>query len=245
MRKSFTVVLCALSISYVVLGAGVVQAGALAPGSSVGGKTVTEWTIEWNKWCYSFPGTVPHPFGTGAMLDQAVNQPAGDVFLLSGSTSGDVTRSFSVPAGKFLLVPIITIEWSQHESPDLTPDQIRALNHSFAEGVTELHTTLDGVNVPDLFAHRHVVDDAYSFDFVADNIFGVPAGPSGQAFSDGYYLILEPLSPGVHTLVFGGSGETSVFGKYAVNINDTITVVPEPGIVGLWGAALLLGRRRK
>jgi hypothetical protein len=38
------------------------------------------------------------------------------------------------------------------------------------------------------------------------NLFRLPAGTYAPAVADGYYLLLAPLRPGVHTIAFGGTG---------------------------------------
>jgi hypothetical protein len=39
-----------------------------------------------------------------------------------------------------------------------------------------------------------------------ENLFEAPAGTYKPAVADGYYLLLLPLRPGVHTIAFGGTG---------------------------------------
>lgn len=46
----------------------------------------------------------------------------------------------------------------------------------------------------------------FSLTFPADNLFGLPPGTYKPAVQDGYYLLLAPLSPGLHTIEFGGTG---------------------------------------
>ena len=38
------------------------------------------------------------------------------------------------------------------------------------------------------------------------NLFGIDAGDYAPAVADGFYLLLAPLSPGRHTITFGGTG---------------------------------------
>jgi hypothetical protein len=61
------------------------------------------------------------------------------------------------------------------------------------------------------------------FDFNApeDNILGVPGGGSGQAVSDGIYLMLRPLPAGQHTVRFGGTFDAFDF---TLDITYHITV---------------------
>jgi hypothetical protein len=63
----------------------------------------------------------------------------------------------------------------------------------------------------------------FGFNAPADNILGVPGGGSGEAVSDGVYLMLHPLSRGEHTLRFGGTFDD--FG-FSLDITYHITVAP-------------------
>jgi hypothetical protein len=45
----------------------------------------------------------------------------------------------------------------------------------------------------------------FSFTFPENNLFGASAGPS-QSVADGYYVFLQPLSPGKHDISFKAVG---------------------------------------
>lgn len=51
---------------------------------------------------------------------------------------------------------------------------------ALANQIDQLHATIDGAAVPDLFSHREVSPD-FSAVIAANNAFGEPAGPSGIA----------------------------------------------------------------
>jgi hypothetical protein len=113
--------------------------------------------------------------------------------------------------------------------------------------IDSLHATLDGTTITStiLFGHREVSPN-FAFVAAAGNQVGISgSGNSGIAVADGYFLMLDPLTPGTHVLNFGG-GSTS-FGL-TINETDTITVppVPEPSALLLLslGSLLLLLRRR-
>jgi hypothetical protein len=44
----------------------------------------------------------------------------------------------------------------------------------------------------------------------ADNIFGLPAGTAGQSVGHGWVTLLNPLTPGTHTIVIGGTITTQI-----------------------------------
>jgi hypothetical protein len=59
-----------------------------------------------------------------------------------------------------------------------------------------------------------------------NNIFAVPAGTYGPTVSDGYYLILKPLTKGQHTIEFAGSipNPNAPFGSVEINVEYTLNI---------------------
>jgi hypothetical protein len=193
------------------------------PGASVAGKTVAEWSAAWWQWAAALapPGD---PFSDTTGHFASLNQ-SGPVFFLAGSPSGVNRREFMVPPGTYILVPLLAGEYSQLELGfDKTESQIRQSAQQQADQIDSLHATLDGTTISStvLFTHREATPD-FSFVAVANNQVGIFAvGDSGIAVADGYFLMLDPLSPGTHTLNYGGGA--SAFGAYA-DETDTITVL--------------------
>lgn len=205
----------------------------LPAGSTVDGKTIGQYTGEaWQ----AIVGT--------AATENGVLGSDGSVVFINGSAGTPANRTFSVPEGKYLLVPLLVGEQSQLELGfDKSAAQVRAAAKDQANAIDELHAKIDGQDVPNLFDHREASPD-FSFTSVAGNSGGVPPGDSGIAVADGYWLLLAPPTPGTtFTINFGGG--ISAFG-FAVDVTDTITVVPEPGSLAAIGAsALMLIRRRR
>ena len=91
--------------------------------------------------------------------------------------------------------------------------------------VSALQASLDGESVPILPSYRGT-SNMYSF---AGNLTGDPnlqqafdpclTGSQQKAVSDGYWLLLAPLSLGQHTLQFGGT----LFGNSEI-VTYTLTV---------------------
>lgn len=225
------------------------HAGAvvLPPGSVVEGRTIGDWGAEFWRWSFGF--SAPNdPFNdpTGALAN--MNQTA-PVFFVAGTTGGFSDRSFTVPAGHYLLIPLLVAEFSQLELGDfsLSEAQIRAEVNGLVDLIDELHASIDGVDVPDLFSHRSE-SAAFEYEAAPNNIIGVPPGNSGIAVAGGYWLLLTPLAAGeTHALEFGGG--VSAF-DYRVNVLANITAVPEPSTLALASLPLsaigfLASRRRR
>lgn len=238
----------------------------LAPGSIVAGKSIAAWSADWWTWAWNSPaGSDPLSDTTGALAGQNNNGP---VFFVAGSNfSGPLTRSFSVAAGKPLLVPMINY-WENCPGdpviscgPSYVPDprpQMTANADFFKSATTSIFATIDGIPVADLAA-RWEVSDFFSggiaqagsaittlYANFGIDIVGLDIAPS---LASGYYIMVTGLSPGAHTLVYGGS--STAFGdfNYQVTANINVQAIPEPELwaMMLVGTALIgvLARRRR
>jgi hypothetical protein len=65
----------------------------------------------------------------------------------------------------------------------------------------------------------------FSFTTPPNNILGSSGGP-GMSVSDGYWLMLRRLSPGKHTIKFGGGFVSGVGAGFSENVTYNITVSP-------------------
>jgi hypothetical protein len=133
-----------------------------------------------------------------------------------------------VPAGKALFFPIVNNVWVSwpkwHPFPDPPWDEpyvdgdgvawdsfedwARAAIAGFIDGfdpATDLSLTVDGQDVP-ILADARVKSPTFMVVFPKDNLFGQPHGVYGPCASDGYWMLLGPLAPGDHTIVFEAEG---------------------------------------
>src|SRR5580765_2966508 len=142
-------------------------AGVLPNDATVDGKSLSDWTAEWFKWYWTQPSN-NHP-----VLDPdgrwATNkQPAESVFYLTGTSFDNgrtfyANRHYSVPEDTFLFTPLRN---EMGENIDVDPPwssgQIRDALGGIITSITDLHITIDGVEVPDPFQHR-LLSPVYSY----------------------------------------------------------------------------------
>lgn len=198
------------------------------------GMNYAEWSARWWQWAYSLPVDKNPFYDQEGQCDNGANGQLGPVWFLTGvfNESGTAVRNCTVPAGKALFFPLINVECSTVEGPPFHGDneaQLRSCAKSFR--IENAFARVDGVKVRDL--NRYLVTSPlFTFSLPKTNVLGIdyckkpePPQPEipqlGQSVSNGYYLMLAPLSVGKHTIRFGGS-----FPDFALDITYNLTVIP-------------------
>jgi len=194
------------------------------------------------------PAYTPNPLFDETGINCGVGQSASSpVFFLVGvfNLSNTATRTkCTVPAGKFLFFPMLNAEADNAlATTELKQSQLITCAAQAVNSITQLQASIDGVSVTDPFDFRTKVP-AFRYTFPAmNNLSGITcsgtrsptcdvsfpgltctSGSSSTctaaAAGDGYYLLLKPLSPGNHTISFGGS--------LVPNFNFTLDVTYNP-----------------
>ncbi len=264
MKKTLTK--CALSITTAALNLTFVLpslAAVIPPTSPYAGKTLYQWSADW--WTTFLeaphlgnPLSSTDPNGTGL---EAINDPSSPVFFLTGisdTTGGAQNRSVRIPENQAIFFPLVN--FFNTDSTVTLQDLCAASN---IDSSKDLFATLDGVSIGgDLSSQRQncsTQPDSGSFNvkalpgnelqYLADSA-NVSLPEDNLFVSDGYWLMLTPLTAGQHTITFGGtlSGTPDTIQNNTYNI--TVTPVPEPSLIlglvslGTLGAFSTLKRKR-
>ena len=193
------------------------------------GNTYGEWSAEWWQWAYSIPAaTNPILDTTGTNCTQ---KQSGPVFFLAGTSGGPaVTRSCTVPAGKALFFPILNALFGAAVG-DCDPTNpkvacnladLRVLTAAAMDSVT-LKATVDGQPLGNLDQQR-VQSPVLTITYPDKSITGVAKGTYTPNVSDGYWLLLPPLSPGKHTIYFKGVSTGGPFKGAVVEVTYNLLV---------------------
>jgi hypothetical protein len=216
----------------------------LAPGSTVEGKTIGEWTQDWFNWWADFPAN------DGTPGDDAVTDETGDyahqrqvlpVFFINGvageGASSPLERTFEIPAGQHVLVALLTLLFTT--SLGEACEEVGPLIEEFVDLTDTLVLTIDGVGFTqqELFQHRESTDCFTVVLTDPDNTAGEPLGEWPGSYGSGYFVMIEPQLEGTSIEIRAG-GSHSLF-NLDIDVTNTITVVPEPGIAASGGSALL------
>jgi len=211
------------------------------PTQHVAGKSQLELSQEWWQWALSIPAPSNPLFdATGALAHTNNNGP---VFFVAGNTGGSSVRNFTVPVGKPVFFPLVNS--FDLEVPTDGCDVQCALGFiPGVTGATNLHATLDGNDLLTFPSFRQTSTAFFTVNLPASlrDAFGFPTQYVGalDAVSDGYWVALAGLTPGQHTLVFGGTIPELAPGAapFALEVTATINAVPELDTYALMLAGL-------
>jgi hypothetical protein len=198
------------------------------PPSHPYGRSYGEWSAAWWQWAVSFPLEV-NPLLDTSGASCGLGQ-SGPVWFLAGSSGSAVTRSCAVPNGTAIFFPLINFanDWPCPD-PNFGPAPGQTMEQFLTEGangvinhVTALSVELDGAPLQNLFEYR-ATSELFYFTLDASLIALDPCatGQPQPVVSDGYWIMLRPLPPGVHTLHFTG---TWVFTQDQDGFDWTFTV---------------------
>ncbi|MEP6646139.1 MAG: hypothetical protein ABJC12_03555 [Saprospiraceae bacterium] len=175
--------------------------------NGLNGKTYQEWTKEWWRYVMSFD-CAHNPLNLTSLSTQA-SQYRNIVFLV-GTESGMATRNIEVFGNTPLFVPVINVLKDYpgaylHEVPQ--PGQsiekfLKTQAANYINQATNMKALLDGHSIKISNENRFATDQFY-FKGNKDLKNCVDASLTGQpqvAVSDGYWITIQNLSPGKHTL---------------------------------------------
>jgi hypothetical protein len=206
------------------------KAQALAVPNASSGNGYGEWGARWWHWLFSIPAST-NPNVTAGDVQCSIGQ-AGDVWFLGGAFGGTANRKCTIPAGKSLFVPLVNTVIYHPKGKD-TLNSLRQQADAFVSqvGGDSLYCTLDqgtcagftGINLKIFRA----TTPTFSVMPPSPGVLLPPGQLSGpgsgdKLVADGYWMLLNPLAPGEHTISFGGVWGPGVFDK--VNVTYTLTV---------------------
>jgi hypothetical protein len=191
-------------------------------------------SAEWWQWALSIPTPVSPPLDpTGALC--VVGQ-RGSVWFLAGNflEGGTGTRTCAVPEGVVLFFPVInnvnidSPNVCGQDSNRIPVEVLRSASAASTDAATNLLAELDGSPIGNL--HR-VQSKVFAVALPEDNVFdapcanlgGVPAGIYSPAVDDGFYVRLNPLTVGSHTLHIHAENPSTSF---VTDVTYNLTVVP-------------------
>ncbi|MCX9083155.1 MAG: hypothetical protein OIN83_13285 [Candidatus Methanoperedens sp.] len=193
--------------------------GVLPPDSELQGLTYSEWSAKWWQWLLGIPADKnPNLDDSGANCAEG---QSGKVWYLAGTFGGPATRTCTIPSGKAIFFPIVNSVWVATEPGD-TEEMGRQINKDFIDKTTLLDVKVDGVPLQELKKYR-AASPAFDVDLPENNVFGLGPGEYDPAVSDGFWIMLWPLSGGNHEIrIHGTVGKGAK--KFDVNVIYNLVV---------------------
>jgi hypothetical protein len=149
-----------------------------------------------------------------------MNGQAGHVWFLAGTTGNTdtVTRTCTIPTGTWLFFPVANSFNAADPGTQSTFAEQQALAVASFGTPTEVAVTIDGRAVQAIPAYL-TLSTEFSLQLPQDNIYAAPAGEYKPAAAVGYYLMLNPLSPGNHVVTIHANVSGTVIDvKYYLRI---------------------------
>ena len=211
------------------------------PGAYVDGLTLTQWTEQWYRWAVPSPGGPPDAFNDpNGTVAAALNQGFSPMYFITGAPPG-VDRTFNVPLGKSVLIPIS--EYPDSEGPNIPPGDAPAGPPPDGRGTyaDEVKAVLTGVDFTNGSYQLDGGKTVTNLPVIKSGIFNAGFAPAGSAGADfflppgqsallqttgeeGYWVLLTGLSLGQHTLTASGTVSSSM-GTLSTTFTDTINVI--------------------
>ena len=167
------------------------------------GRTYGEWSMAWWQWLWSAPvAENPGLDETGDFVDYG---QSGAVWFIAPNYGGVSERYATIPPGKMLFIDVAADFEATLIGSGETEAEMRALAAWVIDNIQSIELVIDGVAVENLAAYRVVSPEMFSFTLPEDNMiqffgYDAPAGTYYPAISDGYFVMLAPLSAGEHTI---------------------------------------------
>jgi hypothetical protein len=166
------------------------------------GLTYADHIKNYWKWLLSIPAKDnPSDDPTGAKCATGQSNTNSSVFYLAGHGGGKSNTVCEVPSGKGLLIPVMTVEWSDKESPGATIEELDKAAKKDQDSVNSLYLQIGDkeYQYKDLLKYRTHTDD-FEVVFPDNGLFGVIEGGPSKVVADGFYIITEPLAKGSYPI---------------------------------------------
>jgi hypothetical protein len=212
----------------------------IAPINTVNhGQSYGQWAADWWQWAFAAPGPVsPLLDDTGEHCQQ---RQVGDVWFLGGRLffPDPVVRTCEIPYGKSLFFPIINTSYGAflNDPPETTTEEYVREASKCAVPVSSLSLVIDGFAVPRLDKFftgeggnlSPITSVQMPPNSVLEFLFGldetvIPELVLHPFAEEGYYVFLQPLSPGEHIIQWSAEG---CFPGFSQNVTYNLTVTAD------------------
>ena len=134
----------------------------------VNGETLTNWTIDWWRAVALSPAG-DNLVNTGAGFDPYMNKTDSGMFFLGGTFGGAAERTFTVPAGEPLLIPIVNVVDIEGPGVPGSPTDPNAINAMIKTDLDQWEASVDWKSLNLSVDGKQIHVDKH--DLVRSNLF--------------------------------------------------------------------------
>lgn len=212
----FVFIVSAASISTIsAFGGGSSSPGIFLNGSTPYGMPYEDWITKWWQWNMGIPKE-QHPQVNDPDLIKCPVGESGSVSFLTHSLQGTTEYSCTIPAGNAIMIPISTGECTSDEaqSSKLT-DMIKCATEG--DKYLTFEVLVDGAPLNGL-EQNYAISDIFNITVPENNFLELKPG-QWKAGSGGYFVFLEPLPVGHHTVGISARVTNPIDPSYNYNYN--------------------------
>jgi hypothetical protein len=190
--------------------------GVVAADQSPLGITYPEWARRWNEWFWSLPAE-DHPM----LADNCQAGQGSDAFIIPPTYFGNtLVTGCAVGADQYILVTPGSISCSR--DPGDTDEALVACAEEARPEFANVRVTVDGEELP-MMDSFWTVSPITTVELSEDNFFGSPGGAT-DIVTGGWFAMIEPLTPGSHTIVAHAETEDPEAGLLTAETVATVEV---------------------
>lgn len=193
------------------------------PSDYVDGKPVSDYINTWWQWTYSMPTeSSPVLDETGEMCD--AGQRGAVWFLAGGYGTSKINRNCKIPEDKYIFFPVINMLYRPRKEDAVTCDYAKkqaALNN---DHLFSIEVSLDSITAWNPANTRIASENCFDLLGLVPEEDNPPK--IYPAATDGYWVMLRPLSKGTHILKFSAkyNREKGAYSKMAQDIEYQLTI---------------------
>lgn len=193
------------------------------PGELVAGKRLDEYANTWWQWTYTMPKEIsPVRDTTGRYCH--VGQQGEVWFLAGGYGSSKIKRICEIPEGKHIFFPVINMAYWPRNEGSISCESVKrsaALNN---DELLSIEVELNSMKAQNPAETRLASENCFNLLGLVPKEFNPPN--VYPAATDGYWVMLKPLSKGTHVLKFNAmyDREKGAYSKMAQDIEYEIVV---------------------
>jgi hypothetical protein len=212
----FVFIVLTASISTLsAFGGGSSSPGIFLKGSTPYGIPYEDWITKWWQWNMGIPKE-QHPQVNDPDLIKCPVGDSGNVSFLTHSLQGKTEYSCTIPAGNAIMIPISTGECTSDEAQSSKlADMIKCATEG--DKYLTFEAVVDGVPLNGL-EQNYATSDIFNITVPENNFVDLKPG-QWKAGSGGYFIFLEPLPVGNHTVSISARVTNPIDPSYNFNYN--------------------------